>query len=99
VPAPFAELCHPLAGGLPTPARGEGTLRGRFTGVLGLARNPIRSDLSALLVVIFVYCHLADHKKGAHRCAIVASATMALAGVGAIGAIAQAESGNYASSR
>jgi len=30
---------------------------------------------------------------------IVASATMALAGVGAIGAIAQAESGNYASSR
>jgi hypothetical protein len=58
VPAPFAKLCHPLAGGFPAPARGGGMARGRFARVPGLARNPIRADASAVIALMLVYHHL-----------------------------------------
>ena len=68
VRAPFAKLSYPLAGGLAAPARGEGTLRGRLARIVGLARNPIRAGLSALMIVMLVSHHLANHTNtGARR--------------------------------
>jgi hypothetical protein len=52
---------------LAAPARGQGTARGRFARVLGLARNPIRAGLSALIVVVLVYRHFAKHPKTVRR--------------------------------
>jgi hypothetical protein len=57
VPTPLAKLGHPFAGGLAAPARGDGAARGGFASVLGLASNPIRAGLSALIVVMLVYHH------------------------------------------
>jgi hypothetical protein len=87
-PTRFAEFCHPWAGGRAPPARGDGAARGGFASVLGLARNPIRAGLSALIVVMLVYRHsLTTQTTGAGR-RESSPATIVLAGQRAIRAIA-----------
>ena len=99
MPAAIAKLCYPLAGGLAAPARGDGTARGRFARALGLARNPIRAGLSALIAVMLVYHHLATTRNTGARRRRSSPATIVLAGLRAIRAMAQVESGNYAAFR